>query len=186
MAYAPYAPGTTPDVPGSIPPSAPSTPHEHSEPDVDRIIKLIMEDGNFLKKYITEWVPELVHDGLDNFVQAFHNSIPELSKNVKTVIDSIKKEYRLNSRKLMEWLKNAELTGSALKLTDELNRACINDFMKSAKHGIGWIRRKARKVFDIINSFLGSLKEALSSVTGAGAVIEAIKQLKDHLKIATT
>jgi hypothetical protein len=40
-------------------------------------------------------------------------------------------------------------------------------------------------VLDVFNSFLGSLKEALTAIGGIGRIVDAIKQIKDHLKAAS-
>jgi phage-related protein len=75
-----------------------------------------------------------------------------------------------------------------LKAKDRSIRGHINRFFKYLKHGSTKVLRNiAGSVFKVVNSLLGSLKEAVAATLPIiGSAIEVIKQIKEHVEAAST
>ena len=129
-----------------------------------------------MRDYMENHLPYLVHDGFDDTVSDFRSQIPILSDNMGTVV-SILSEQPPNFIKGN--FESRGLTGAPLKAKDKSIRGHINRFYKYLKHGSTKVLRNlAGSAFKVVNSLLGSLKEATAAALPmVGADIEAIKQI---------
>lgn len=174
--------------PGDIPKQAPLDPSRHPDRDLDIIIKLQEVIHTFLERYITNYLSTLIHEGLEDLKPYFQSMLPVLSQNSNTVIIILTGQQPTvyTYPELKSRLGNVALTAENLEFKDRSIRAHINRFFRYVRSGINkTLQIIAKPVFKVINSFLGSLKEAVTLLPMVGAAIEVIGQIKDHLEAAS-
>jgi hypothetical protein len=188
--------------PYGIPPAAPRLPQKHPYPDLDIIIKLLEEIRNFTTNFINGFLQYLIPDELMYLVPDFkQRMIPIINQKTHEIIEALLKASPQNDTQIIKQLSDVELSGQSLEFKDRAVRGHMNrlvNFAEKAREGITkglsqakteiikGLKSVAEPVFKVINSFLGSLKEAVGYLPGVGAAIDVIKQIKEHLDAAST
>jgi hypothetical protein len=175
-------------IPFGIPPAAPREPVKHSDPDIDIIIKLLEEIRNFMDTYINDYLPYLIDEGLEFLVPDFQQQmIPIMNQKTHQVISILSQPGTEDSTAIRQGLSQVELGGRSLEFKDRSIRANINRLFRWARQGITkGLKVVAEPVFKVINSFLGSLIEAIGFIAGVGKALDVIKQIKEHLEATST
>jgi len=167
----------------------------------------------YADNWLNDLIPEGLDNSDDIIRKFQNKMEPTLDKNKEKIIDfltkqrvavdnNIKTKLRDLGPKVIAFLtkqrltvdnniktrlNDVGLTGDSLQFKDRSIRAVINKFLMRARDEISktrdTLRILATPVFNLINSFFGSLKAALKdTLPGVGAAIEVIKQIKDHLQ----
>jgi hypothetical protein len=189
--------------PYGIPPAAPREPQKHTDSDIDIIIKLLEEIRDFMGNYINDYLQYLIPDDLSYLVPDFQQRmVPIINQKTYEVISILSKQSVQDSNnEIKKQLRDVELSGPSLEFKDRALRGHINRFVSLARQAkeeanpglsrvkgeiIKVLKAVAEPVFKVINSFLGSLKAAVGSLPVAGAAIDVIKQIKEHVDAAST